>query len=95
MGSRDCYLLELMPKRRDKYLFIGKAWIDKEDLGIARMEGEPVRSPSFWVFVRRSCAISTVARVLAAIQDETRTEIRFAGDTSFEFNMPTTTSLRN
>ena len=67
--GRECYLLELKPKRRDKYLFTGKAWIDKEDFGIARIEGEPVRSPSFWVvrapFVTR---LPADRQVLAAVQ---------------------------
>jgi hypothetical protein len=69
-----------VPRRRDKYLFIGKAWIDKEDFAIARLEGEPAKSPSFWVvrapFVRE---YQRVDRFWLPRQDETRTEIRFAG----------------
>jgi len=80
LAGRDCYVLALVPKRRDKYLFIGKAWIDKEDFAIARLEGEPARSPSFWVvrapFVRE---YQRVDGFWLPLQDETRTEIRFAG----------------
>ena len=80
LSGRDCYVLSLVPRRRDKYLFIGKAWIDKEDFAIARLEGEPAKSPSFWVvrapFVRE---YQRVDRFWLPRQDETRTEIRFAG----------------
>ena len=80
LSGRDCYVLALVPKRRDKYLFIGKAWIDKEDFAIARLEGEPAKSPSFWVvrapFVRE---YQRVDGFWLPLQDETRTEIRFAG----------------
>ena len=80
LSGRECYVLSLVPRRRDKYLFIGKAWIDKEDFAIARLEGEPAKSPSFWVvrapFVRE---YQRVDRFWLPRQDETRTEIRFAG----------------
>lgn len=80
LSGRECYVLALVPRRRDKYLFTGKAWIDKEDFAIARLEGEPSRSPSFWVvrapFVRE---YQRVDRFWLPRQDETRTEIRFVG----------------
>ena len=74
LAGRDCYVLSLVPRRRDKYLFTGKAWIDKEDFAIARLEGEPAKSPSFWVvrapFVRE---YQRVERFWLPRQDETRT----------------------
>src|SRR5205814_96578 len=81
LADRDCYVLSLAPRRRDKYLFVGKAWIDKEDFAIARLEGEPAKSPSFWVvrapFVRQ---YQRVDRFWLPLKDETHTEIRFAGE---------------
>jgi hypothetical protein len=80
LSGRDCYVVSLVPRRRDKYLFVGKAWIDKEDFAIARLEGEPAKSPSFWIvrapFVRE---YQRVDRFWLPRQDETRSEIRFAG----------------
>jgi hypothetical protein len=80
LSGRECYVLSLAPRRRDKYLFIGKAWIDKQDFAVARVEGEPAKSPSFWIvrapFVRE---YQRVERFWLPRQDETRTEIRFAG----------------
>jgi hypothetical protein len=79
--GRDCYVIALTPKRRDKYLFVGKAWIDKQDFAIARLEGEPARSPSFWVvrapFVRE---YQRVDRFWLPLKDETHSQIRLAGE---------------
>jgi hypothetical protein len=74
-------VLMLLPKRRDKYLFSGTAWIDQEDLAIARLEGEPAKNPSFWIvrapFVRD---YQRVDQFWLPLQDETRSHIRFAGE---------------
>lgn len=79
--GRDCYVIALTPKRRDKYLFVGKAWIDTQDFAIARLEGEPARSPSFWVvrapFVRE---YQRVDRFWLPLKDETHSQIRLAGE---------------
>lgn len=79
--GRDCYVLSLQPKRSDKYLFRGKAWVDKEDFAVARVEGEPVRSISFWItrapFVREYQRISGF---WLPLQDETHSQVRFAGE---------------
>lgn len=44
-----CYVLELTPKTKSKYLLNGKAWIDAEDFAVVRIEGRPSASLSFWV----------------------------------------------
>jgi hypothetical protein len=80
-NGRDCYVLALTPKRRDKYLFVGKVWIDKEDAAIARVEGEPAKSPSFWIvkapFVRE---YQRIGGFWLPSRDETHSQIRFAGE---------------
>ena len=40
--------LTRVPKRSDKYLFRGRVWVDAEDFAVARVEGQPAKSPSFW-----------------------------------------------
>ena len=37
LGARRCFILEVKPKRTDKYLFEGKLWIDAQDFGIAKI----------------------------------------------------------
>lgn len=47
--GRPCFLLGLTPKRKDKGLVSGRAWVDKYSFLIRQIEGELVKSPSFWV----------------------------------------------
>jgi hypothetical protein len=80
-NGRDCYVLALKPRHQNKYLFVGKVWIDKEDAAIARVEGEPAKSPSFWVvkapFVRE---YQRIGGFWLPARDETHSQIRFAGE---------------
>jgi hypothetical protein len=48
VGGRAAYVLEVRPKRSEKYLFEGRIWVDAEDYALARAEGEPAKKPSFW-----------------------------------------------
>jgi hypothetical protein len=57
VGPYHCFVLEARPKRKDKYLFEGKIWIDAEDFAVVKIAGHPAKRPSFWInradFVRR------------------------------------------
>jgi outer membrane lipoprotein-sorting protein len=57
VGPYHCFVLEAIPKRKDKYLFEGKIWIDAEDFAIVKIAGHPAKRPSFWInraeFVRQ------------------------------------------
>ena len=48
LGSRQAYVLEVHPRRNEKYLFQGRIWVDAEDYALARAEGKPAKKPSFW-----------------------------------------------
>src|SRR5215469_13594572 len=48
LEGRPSYLIEVTPKRSDKYLFSGRIWVDAEDFALARAEGQPAKNPSFW-----------------------------------------------
>ena len=48
LEGRPAYVIEVTPKRRDKYLFSGRIWVDAEDFALARAEGQPAKNPSFW-----------------------------------------------
>jgi outer membrane lipoprotein-sorting protein len=48
VGDRAAYVLEVHPKRNEKYLFQGRIWVDAEDYALARAEGMPAKKPSFW-----------------------------------------------
>ncbi len=48
VADRTAYVLEIKPKRKEKYLFRGRIWVDTEDYALVRAEGNPAKSPSFW-----------------------------------------------
>jgi hypothetical protein len=57
VGPYRCFVAEAIPKRKDKYLFEGKLWIDVNDYSVVRIEGHPAKKLSFWIqradFVRQ------------------------------------------
>jgi hypothetical protein len=48
VGDRAVYVVDLTPKRREKYLFRGRIWVDAEDYALVRADGNPAKNPSFW-----------------------------------------------
>ena len=48
-AGRQCYMLEIKPKIKSKYLLDGKIWVDSDDFQLVRMEGRAAASLSFWV----------------------------------------------
>ncbi len=49
VAGQNCYILQLTPKRDSRDLLKGKAWVDPSTYQIVRIEGEPARTPSWWV----------------------------------------------
>ena len=49
LGGRDCFVLALLPKREDKSLLAGKAWIDKSTFLVRRVDGNLSKMPSWWL----------------------------------------------
>ena len=47
-GQR-CYVLELLPRRKDKNLLRGTIWVDASTYLLHRAEGEPAKNPSWWL----------------------------------------------
>jgi hypothetical protein len=43
------YVLNLLPKTKNKFLYRGKIWVDAHDFAVVRIEGEPGKNPSFWI----------------------------------------------
>lgn len=43
------YVLKLLPKTKNKFLYRGKIWVDANDFAVARIEGEPGKNPSMWI----------------------------------------------
>lgn len=49
IDGRDCYVLQLSPKREAVELVRGKAWVDARNFEVVRIEGETAKSPSIWL----------------------------------------------
>jgi hypothetical protein len=80
VGPYHCFVLEVAPKRKDKYLFEGKIWIDTQDFAVARIEGHPAKKPSFWInhadFVRQ---YQKLDEFWLPLRDETHVEVKIYG----------------
>ena len=48
-AGRDCYVLQLSPKREVIGLVVGKAWIDATTFRVRRVDGLMAKSPSLWI----------------------------------------------
>src|SRR5467141_4997040 len=80
VGPYHSFVLEAMPKRREKYLFQGKIWIDAGDFAIVKIAGHPAKKPSFWVnradFVRQ---YQRIGGFWLPYRDETSVEVKLYG----------------
>ncbi len=80
VGLYHCFVLRVAPKRKDKYLFEGKIWIDSQDFAVAKIAGHPAKKPSFWInradFVRE---YQKVDEFWLPLRDETQVEVKIYG----------------
>ncbi len=47
--NHACYVLQVLAKRRNKYLYNGKIWVDANDFAVVYVEAHPAVNPSFWI----------------------------------------------
>jgi hypothetical protein len=80
VGSHHCFVLEVTPRRKDKYLFEGRIWIESHDFAVVKIEGHPAKRPSFWInqadFVRE---YQKVDEFWLPLRDETQVEVKVYG----------------
>jgi MucB/RseB N-terminal domain len=80
VGPYHCFVVRAMPKRRDKYLFEGKLWIDTQDFAVVRIAGHPAKKLSFWIeradFVRE---YQRIDGFWLSQKDETFVKVRMYG----------------
>lgn len=43
------YVLKVVPKSNNKFLYRGKIWVDAKEFAVTKIEAEPARNPSFWI----------------------------------------------
>ena len=49
LSGQHCYLLAMLPRRKDKTLLRGQIWVDSTTYQLRRIEGEPGKAPSWWL----------------------------------------------
>jgi hypothetical protein len=80
VGPYRCFLARATPKRKDRYLFEGKIWIDSEDFAVVRITGHPAKKLSFWIerveFVRE---YQKIDGFWLSRRDETHVQVRMYG----------------
>lgn len=80
LGGTSFYVLGLVPKRKEKELIAGRAWVDKRTFLIRRIEGEMAKSPSWLlkkVYVRLD--FSEVSGLWLQTALEATADVRFTG----------------
>lgn len=43
------YVLQVLPKSKNKFLYNGKIWVDAKDFAVTQIEAVPAKNPSFWI----------------------------------------------
>lgn len=43
------YVINTLPKTKNRFLYRGKIWVDAKDFAVVRIEGEPGNNPSVWI----------------------------------------------
>jgi outer membrane lipoprotein-sorting protein len=43
------YVLDLLPRKKNKFLYRGKIWVDAKDFAVVRIEAQPSENPSLWI----------------------------------------------
>ena len=49
MAGRTCYVIDIVPKHKSKYLMKGTAWVDGSSYDVVRLEGTTSASVSIWI----------------------------------------------
>lgn len=80
-GAVKTWVLQVTPKRDNKFGYSGKVWISQDDYAIVRIVGEPAKAPSF--LMDRAQFDSMYARrgqIWLPAHNSSSTHLKFGGD---------------
>jgi len=78
--GRRCYVLELLPRRKEATLLRGNIWVDANTYLIHRAEGEPAKNASWWMRdVRIRLLYGDVGGMWLQTASEATAHVRIAG----------------
>lgn len=85
LDGRSFYLLGITPKRKQKELIAGRAWVDEHTFLIRRIEGELAKSPSWWLKkVNVQLDFSEVSGLWLQTAAEATADVRFSGSQTLQ-----------
>jgi len=81
IAGLGCYKLTITPRHERKDLLKADIWVEKNGYRIVRMEGEPAKSPSFWVKdVYVVLSFGEVAGMWLQTETQAIARLRFGGE---------------
>lgn len=79
--GHECFVLSLTPRSDRKDLIRGRAWIDAENFNVRRVEGAPLKTPSWWVKrLEITMQFSQVMGMWLQTAFTAKAEVRFFGE---------------
>lgn len=80
LDGQPCYVLGLKPKRKEKDLIAGEAWVDKHSFFVRQIEGEVEKTPSWWLKkVRVKLVFADLQGVWMQTNMEATADVRIVG----------------
>jgi hypothetical protein len=80
LGPLDEYVIRIIPKRKERFLFSGQIWLDSTTFRIRRLEGVPAKSPSFWITdIHITMQFGEVGSMWMPISVDAIATVRFSG----------------
>jgi hypothetical protein len=80
VSGRHCYVLALLPKRKDKHLLRGNIWLDAKTYRLHHFMGEPAKAPSWWLRdARIAFDYGDVSGMWLQTGSESRANVRLLG----------------
>jgi hypothetical protein len=85
VSGHHCYVLELLPRRKDKNLLHGNIWVDATTYLLHRVDGRPAKGPSWWLReVRIVFLYSNVEGMWLQTASESTAKVRILGQHTME-----------
>lgn len=85
VSGHNCYVLELLPKRKEKNLLRGHMWVDATSYLLHRVDGSPAKGPSWWLRdVRIVFVYSDVKGMWLQTASESTAVVRILGQHTME-----------
>ncbi len=80
LNGQLCYVLEMVPRRKNNTLLRGQIWVDATTYLLRRTEGEPGKAPSWWLRdARIVLTYGDVGGMWLQTASESTANVRFVG----------------